>query len=76
MLCEHEVPMLVDVRLWPGGRLKTEFTKNRLAAALEASGIVYVHLKASGNKKFRRSCALLTRPTKAATRAGWPTAYE
>ena len=76
MLREHEVPILVDVRLWPGGRLKTEFTKNRLVAALEASGIVHVHLKASGNKKFRRSCALLTRPTKAATRAGWPTAYE
>ena len=50
MLREHEAPVLADVRLWPGGRFKPEFTKSRLSAALEASGIAYVHLKALGNE--------------------------
>ena len=50
MLREHEVTVLADIRLWPGGRFKPEFTKNRLAAALNGSGIAYVHLKALGNE--------------------------
>lgn len=49
MLREHEIPVLVDVRMWAGSRFKPEFSKYRLAAALEASGIAYVHLRALGN---------------------------
>ena len=50
MLREHKVPVLADIRLWPGSRFKPEFSKNRLSAALEASGIAYVHLRALGNE--------------------------
>ena len=50
MLREHGVLVLADIRLWAGSRFKPEFSKNRLAAALEASGIAYVHLKALGNE--------------------------
>ena len=50
MLREHGVLVLTDVRLWAGSRFKPEFSKSRLAAALEASGIAYVHLKALGNE--------------------------
>ena len=49
MLREHGVPALVDVRMWASSRFKPEFSKNRLAAALEASGIAYVYLRALGN---------------------------
>ena len=49
MLREYEVPVLVDVRMWASSRFKPEFSKNRLAAALEASGIAYVYLRALGN---------------------------
>ena len=49
MLREHEVPVLADVRMWSGSRFKREFSKNRLAAALEEAGVVYVHLRALGN---------------------------
>ena len=49
MLREHEIPALVDVRMWASSRFKPEFSKNRLAASLEASGIAYVYLRALGN---------------------------
>ena len=49
MLHEHEIPALVDVRMWANSRFKPEFSKNRLAAGLEASGIAYVYLRALGN---------------------------
>ena len=50
MLREHNIPLLVDVRMWASSRFKPEFSKNRLAAALEASGIAYVYLRALGNE--------------------------
>lgn len=49
MLREHDIPALVDVRMWASSRFKPEFSKNRLAASLEGSGIVYVYLRALGN---------------------------
>ncbi|MDE2836961.1 MAG: DUF488 domain-containing protein [Chloroflexota bacterium] len=49
MLREHEVPLLVDVRMWANSRFKPDFSKNRLAAALPEAGIGYVHLRALGN---------------------------
>ncbi|MCY4449327.1 MAG: DUF488 domain-containing protein [Chloroflexi bacterium] len=49
MLREHEIPVLADVRMWAGSRFKPEFSKNRLASALWASGIAYVNLRALGN---------------------------
>ncbi len=49
MLREHEVPALVDVRMWASSRFKPEFSKNRLAASLEASDIAYVYLRTLGN---------------------------
>ena len=49
MLREHEISVLVDVRMWASSRFKPEFSKNRLAASLEASCIEYVYLRALGN---------------------------
>jgi uncharacterized protein (DUF488 family) len=49
MLREYEIPALVDVRMWANSRFKPEFSKNWLAAGLEASGIAYVYLRALGN---------------------------
>ena len=49
MLRAHDIPALVDVRMWASSRFKPEFSKNRLAAALEASGIAYAYIRALGN---------------------------
>ena len=49
MLREHDVPTLVDVRMWANSRFKPEFSKNRLAAVLEDAGIAYVYVRALGN---------------------------
>ena len=49
MLREHEVPLLVDVRMWASSRFKPEFSRNRLAAALGEAGLTYVYLRALGN---------------------------
>ena len=49
ILREHEIPALADVRMWASSRFKPDFSRNRLAAALESSGIAYVYLRALGN---------------------------
>lgn len=49
MLREHGIDVLVDVRMWANSRFKPEFSKNRLAASLEAAGIGYVYVRALGN---------------------------
>lgn len=51
--CES-VTVLVDVRLTPLSR-KPGLSKRRLAAALGAVGIRYLHLRALGNPKENRS---------------------
>ena len=49
MLREHGISVVADVRLRAGSRFKPEFSKNRLASSLWASGISYVHLNELGN---------------------------
>lgn len=53
-LLQHEVAVLVDVRLTPLSR-KRGLSKKRLAATLAAHGIRYVHLAALGNPKENRA---------------------
>ena len=48
------VTVLVDVRLTPLSR-KPGLSKTRLAAALQAVGIRYVHMRALGNPKENRA---------------------
>jgi uncharacterized protein (DUF488 family) len=52
-LVGESVTVLVDVRLTPLSR-KPGFSKRRLAEALSAAGIDYVHLRALGNPKENR----------------------
>ena len=44
----HGVATLIDVRRKPWSRLNPQFNRDRLAAALEAEGIGYVHLEDLG----------------------------
>lgn len=52
-LLEQDVRVLVDVRLNPLSR-KPGLSKTKLAAALRAAGIEYVHHRALGNPKDNR----------------------
>lgn len=53
-LLGESVTVLVDVRLTPLSR-KPGLSKRKLAEALEAAGIRYVHLRALGNPKDNRA---------------------
>jgi uncharacterized protein (DUF488 family) len=53
-LLDESVTVLIDVRLNPLSR-KPGMSKRRLAAALEAAGIRYIHLRALGNPKENRA---------------------
>ncbi|MGI8667262.1 MAG: DUF488 domain-containing protein [Jatrophihabitans sp.] len=53
VLTEAEVNVLVDVRLTPLSR-KPGLSKRRLADALGAAGVQYLHLPALGNPKGNR----------------------
>jgi uncharacterized protein (DUF488 family) len=53
-LVGESVTVLVDVRLTPLSR-KPGLSKRKLAEALEAAGIRYVHLRALGNPKDNRA---------------------
>ncbi|HEX8304513.1 MAG TPA: DUF488 domain-containing protein [Jatrophihabitans sp.] len=53
-LIRESVTVLVDVRLTPLSR-KPGLSKRKLAEALEAAGIRYVHLRALGNPKDNRA---------------------
>ncbi len=53
LLLEHDVDLLVDVRLTPLSR-KPGFSKTVLSEALSAAGIRYVHEKALGNPRDNR----------------------
>jgi uncharacterized protein (DUF488 family) len=48
LLRMHGVKTLIDVRRKPWSRLNPQFNRDRLAAALEAEGIGYVHLEDLG----------------------------
>ena len=48
ILTSHRIKKLLDVRELPHSRRKG-FSKNALAASLEAVGIKYVHLRSAGN---------------------------
>lgn len=52
-LRDHEVQVLVDVRLTPISR-KPGLSKTKLAETLEAAGIRYVHHRELGNPKGNR----------------------
>jgi uncharacterized protein (DUF488 family) len=52
-LAEAGVTVLCDVRLTPSSR-KPGLSRNRLAAALAAAGIEYLHLPALGNPRDNR----------------------
>lgn len=64
-LVAEQVSVLIDVRLTPLSR-KPGMSKRRLASALQAAGIDYVHLKQLGNPKDNRD----------GFRAGEHTAHE
>jgi len=64
-LREAGVGLLIDVRAVPQSR-KPGFSKRQLAAALDESGIAYVHLQALGTPK----------PGRDAVRAGHPETME
>lgn len=53
LLCSHQVEVLADVRELPLSR-KKGFSKTALKAALEDSGIAYLHFKELGNPKAIR----------------------
>lgn len=53
LLVEHEVSVLVDVRLTPLSR-RPGLSKTRLRAALAEVGVSYVHLRALGNPRENR----------------------
>lgn len=53
-LLDQDVRVLVDVRLTPLSR-KPGLSKTKLAAALRAAGIEYVHHRALGNPKDNRA---------------------
>jgi uncharacterized protein (DUF488 family) len=54
VLAEHEVNVMVDVRLTPLSR-KPGLSKRRLAEACAGNGIAYLHLPALGNPRENRS---------------------
>jgi uncharacterized protein (DUF488 family) len=64
-LRDARVGLLIDVRAVPQSR-KPGFSKRQLAAALDESGIAYVHLQALGTPK----------PGRDAVRAGHPETME
>ncbi len=49
MLREHQISVVADVRMRAVSRFKPEFSKNRLASSLWASGIAYYPLNELGN---------------------------
>jgi uncharacterized protein (DUF488 family) len=53
-LLDQDVRVLVDVRLTPLSR-KPGLSKTKLAAALRAAGIEYIHHRALGNPKDNRA---------------------
>jgi uncharacterized protein (DUF488 family) len=64
LLGRHGVATLVDVRRRPGSRLNPQFNRERLAAALAAAGIGYVHLEDLGGLREGEAAG-------AAADAGW-----
>lgn len=54
LLREAEVPLLVDVRRFPGSRRNPQFGREALAAALEAAGIAYRHEPDLGGRRRPR----------------------
>ena len=53
-MTEDRIDVLVDVRLTPSSR-KPGLSKGKLSAALERSGVVYVHMRALGNPRDNRA---------------------
>jgi len=51
LLRRHGIERLVDVRIAPGSRRLPHFARDRLAEALPAAGIDYVHAKALGGRR-------------------------
>jgi len=55
LLRAHGVTCLIDVRVAPGSRRHPHFTRDALAAALERSGITYIHMRDLGGWRRPRS---------------------
>jgi uncharacterized protein (DUF488 family) len=55
LLAEHGVTTLVDVRRYPGSRRYPQFSRDALAASLEAAGIGYVHEPGLGGRRPARA---------------------
>jgi uncharacterized protein (DUF488 family) len=65
LLRTHGIERLVDVRIAPGSRRFPHFAGDRLARALPADGVEYVHARALGGRR---------RPLPGSPNTGWRTA--
>ena len=60
LLRAHNVKQLADVRTIPRSRHNPQFNRDRIASALQRSGIRYVHMKALGGLRHPRSNSINT----------------
>ena len=60
LLQAHAVKQLADVRTIPRSRHNPQFSRDRIASALQGAGIRYVHMKALGGLRHPRSNSLNT----------------
>jgi uncharacterized protein (DUF488 family) len=51
LLAEHRIALLVDVRRFPGSRRHPQFSRDTLAASLDAAGIGYLHESDLGGRR-------------------------
>lgn len=60
LLTRHGVTQIVDVRRYPGSRRHPQFTRDALAASLDAAGIAYRHEADLGGRRAARKDSVNT----------------
>jgi uncharacterized protein (DUF488 family) len=63
LLKEHNIPMLVDVRRYPGSKRHPQFNKGNLNQSLQDAGIEYRHMEILGGRRGK--------PKKNSDNDGW-----
>ena len=51
LLAQHEIEALVDIRRFPGSRKHPQFSRDKLAAAFQKSGVEYLWLEVLGGRR-------------------------